>query len=92
MSQLKPKYQHDCAACQFLGQSLRRGRIYDLYICPSDIAGATVIARLGDEGPDYLSHPVNVIPYVRQHSPAFEGSPLNDAYKLAEKRGLINET
>lgn len=44
----RPAYKHDCDDCLFLGhwQGL------DLYFCPNE---PTVIARGGDEGPNYTS-------------------------------------
>ncbi len=56
----RPRYPHDCTACQFLGRfdykdsptDLRWH--YDLYYCPSGLGG-TVLARWGKEGPKYSS-------------------------------------
>ena len=45
-----PQYQHDCDECLFLG----RFKGNDLYYHPSD-NWPTVIARHGDDGPDYIS-------------------------------------
>ena len=39
----RPRYEHDCDDCVFLGQY----EIYDLYFCPGE---PTVIARTGPEG------------------------------------------
>lgn len=48
----KPRYTHDCPACQFLGHY----KEYDLYFCDNEIAVfKTVIARFGNEGPEYAS-------------------------------------
>lgn len=43
-----PKFKHDCTSCVYLGHF----EDHDLYYCPND---PTVIARFGDEGPDYGS-------------------------------------
>lgn len=43
-----PAYTHDCTHCLFLG----RWEGFDLYFCPNE---PTVLARAGDEGPDYTS-------------------------------------
>jgi len=44
------RYKHDCEKCKPLGQFLED----DLYYC--DQGGRpTVIARYGDDGPDYVS-------------------------------------
>ena len=45
---MKPKYQHDCQECEFLGHYNN----HDLYSCSN---GPTLIARYGDDGPDYKS-------------------------------------
>jgi hypothetical protein len=44
----KPRYQHDCDCCEYLGQSFN----YDLYFCGGE---PTVILRYGDEGHEYCS-------------------------------------
>ena len=46
MTELKPRYTHDCKTCVFIGQIME----YDLYICKT-----TIIARYGNEGPEYSS-------------------------------------
>lgn len=46
-----PKYKHDCARCRFLGHHDNA----DLYYCPAEISGPTVIARFSDDGPNYQS-------------------------------------
>ena len=43
---MKPRYKHDCDECTFLGPY----RGFDLYVCDW-----TVIARFGDDDPDYKS-------------------------------------
>jgi len=51
-----PRYEHDCHACTFLGRrvDLHRGEV-DLYHCYQLEELPTVIARYGDNGPDYTS-------------------------------------
>ncbi len=44
---MKPLHQHDCDECQFLGQNVERGTVYDLYYCPPQ---DTYIARHGVDG------------------------------------------
>ena len=44
-----PKFKHDSDCCQFLGTL----DDVDMYFCRED--HATVIARFGDDGPDYVS-------------------------------------
>lgn len=52
---IDPLYEHDCDNCKFLGRYRQnsQGAPYDLYFCPT--ADSTVIARYGDDGPDYVS-------------------------------------
>lgn len=54
---IKPFYKHDCEHCTFLGKwrEITNGRVYDydLYHCNSNYP--TVIARFGNDGPDYQS-------------------------------------
>lgn len=45
---MKPRFQHDCGACVFLGHYEE----HDLYYCPGE---PTVIARYSSEGPGYKS-------------------------------------
>jgi hypothetical protein len=47
----KPRYEHDCNACTFLGQY----EDYDLYFCLRGGNRPTVIYRYGDEGSQYSS-------------------------------------
>jgi hypothetical protein len=52
-----PKFKHDCKECQFLGSASDGWNNYDLYYCnptKRKYAG-TLIARFGDDGPDYCS-------------------------------------
>ena len=63
----KPRWRHNCKRCRFLGQCIGGMRFHDLYVCdnpdrPSPV-NITLIARFGDDGPDYLSaHPAYVRP------------------------------
>lgn len=51
-----PKYQHDCTKCKYLGRTIGNGKIVDLYV-----HNDTLIARYGDDGPDYYSGLVGYI-------------------------------
>ena len=54
ISESKPlvmRYIHDCDECIPIGQYGDS----DLYFCTEGGAGKTVIARYGDEGPEYTS-------------------------------------
>lgn len=49
-----PKFDHDCKSCVYLGSYFHNIH-YDLYFCGQGCAHSTVIARFGDDGPDYNS-------------------------------------
>lgn len=65
----KPLYQHDCTDCQYLGRYLKPmesihddpDAVYDLYYCPKTSGSGSVLARYGNDGPDYLSMDVRVL-------------------------------
>lgn len=73
---MKPRYQHDCSRCQYLGTihypapqyTEAKGdytvmRWADLYYCgncESD-CGGTVIARFSSRGSNYASCPISII-------------------------------
>ena len=49
-----PRFAHDCDMCRFLGTFLtHEGVDTDLYYCPN--GQATVVARFGNSGPEYIS-------------------------------------
>ena len=54
---MKPLYAHDCLACRFIGQTIGGQKIHDLYI-HSGPSEDTVVARYGNEGPEYISRPI----------------------------------
>lgn len=67
----KPNFKHDCEKCVFLGEHLFIDnftvgvnpdvvRVCDLYVCPQDDRGPTVVARFSDDGADYKSGLTNV--------------------------------
>ena len=45
-----PEYQHDCNGCTYLGQTIGRSKLVDLYQC-----GDTIIARYSNAPEDYSS-------------------------------------
>lgn len=55
----QPRFQHDCKNCHFFGQS---GDL-DLYYCARSEAdfGGSVVARYGNDAPEYHSSPVSVL-------------------------------
>lgn len=73
----RPKYEHDCTRCTFLGHST--DGYADLYHCAEPHTGPTVVARYGSLGHQYASGLV------------FAGmNPwIGEAKKLAETRGLL---
>jgi hypothetical protein len=72
---MTPKFSHDCDKCTYLGDYNEM----DLYHCDQGGVYATVIARFGNEGPDYSSGlPVaHLIP------------ELAEARRRAEEQGLL---
>ena len=57
---MQPYFTHDCTRCAFLGQTVAyQGEgppvAYDLYFCIQAGGIPTVVARYGDDGPDYTS-------------------------------------
>jgi hypothetical protein len=93
-----PRYDHDCQACEFLGQY----KEFDLYYCPQtkkeDIFGGSVIARRSSKDSDYMSgdllivlkSAVNELAYgnnvlsegKESHLPPRQGSPLHVAVSM----------
>ena len=72
----KPRFVHDCVSCAFLGYF----NGHDLYFCPKQVGGPTVIARYGTLG-KYCSG----MPFATP-----EGIPeLYEAKKRAIAKGLI---
>ena len=60
---IKPRYEHDCDECRFVGQTVSEGIFYDLYVHE---AQGTYVARYGSEGEDYstarVSFPDDILP------------------------------
>lgn len=54
---MKPLYQHDCTMCIYLKSAEVCQKVYDFYYCggSDNHLSATVIARFGNDGPDYFS-------------------------------------
>ena len=77
-----PKYQHDCVDCIFLGNYNE----YDLYYCNK--SNLTVIARFGDDSPDYLSGMIFAITGLYKNPPECE-DPLTEALKRALRNNLV---
>jgi hypothetical protein len=52
----QPKFKHDCEACEFLGIFNYDGNHCDFYLCGKGYS-RSVIARFGNDGPEYASTP-----------------------------------
>lgn len=63
----KPKFVHDCDKCRFIATI---GGL-DIYICgEGKPAGPSIIARYGDDGPQYTSMPIRSFRWLmRQNKP-----------------------
>jgi len=68
-----PRFLHNCDVCVFLGHL--EGN--DLYFCPKE---PTVLARYGDDGPEYTSG----------ISLAELDPRLAEAFRRADKKGLLD--
>jgi len=73
--QEKPLYQHHCEVCVFLGHY----RAHDLYFCPQYELRPTILARYGNDGPEYISG----IPFA-EYDPI-----MRAALERARERGLL---
>lgn len=51
-----PVFIHDCDHCTFLGHYAG----CDVYTCGIDTASGSIIARDGNDGPDYSSMPISL--------------------------------
>lgn len=69
-------FTHDCDACVFLGHA----EGCDHYICNDSL-----IARDGNDGPEYTSMPRRVVPMILLQDP---GYILGITASLAARRGL----
>ena len=52
---MKPKWEHDCPKCRYLGSMFMAHDIADWYECEG--VDRSVVARYGNEGPNYWSMP-----------------------------------
>ena len=82
------RFAHDCAACRLIAAvEPNDGRAFDLYVCDGE---GSLIARTGDDGPDYASFPLAL-------APAMEGETDSDmgrafyTYRLFRERRLIRQ-
>lgn len=99
-----PQYLHWSDCCTFLGRftpppNTRWGGSYDLYAC---VHGKTLLARCGNDGPDYDSSPPTLVlrlALLGSHNLQGEHtsgaaytahSPLVEAYRRAYEDDLID--
>jgi len=87
MSKSLPQYTHDCDACVFLGPYRAQDRKYDLWVCPSEIGGPSLIARFSSEGPDYGSMLASMLPQFNRSSP--NAALYSEIGKRAYELGII---
>ncbi len=76
-----PAFDHDCAACRFLGRFAHGGQEHDLYLCPND---ASLIARYGSEDAHNRSMGLDVGEDALSHSPLYA-----EIIRRAKAAGLI---
>ncbi len=74
IKKMKPKFDHNCDSCKYLGSDDE----HDFYHCQSTIE--TVIARYGDNPPDYISG----LLLAKNLMASQPNHPLAKAYKLAK--------
>lgn len=51
----EPSYTHDCSQCVYIGSGTYRDALHDWYKCPTTGEGWTLVARYGNEAPQYTS-------------------------------------
>lgn len=75
-------YAHDCDRCVSLGTIHMHGKAVDLYVC-AKAGWESIIARHGNEPPEYTSAPVSVVRSINpEHEPALaEGLRRADALR-----------
>lgn len=84
---MKPKFQHDCKSCKFLGTTTYEDRHYDLYCCV-DLTNPNmtdVIARFDSQGSSYISTTVSIISYSEAYA---ADHPIRKAWELAVENRL----
>lgn len=77
-----PLFVHDCDRCTRLATYtlFSDGKQYDLYIC-----NGSLIARFGNDGPDYISMPVSIYHQIGGNA----DEAIVRAYEIASLRNLI---
>ena len=86
-----PRFVHDCDGCVHLGSDGE----HDYYFCAKAEAfmGGSIIARSGDEGPDYASCTVSIIRMrldsARAAGDVIPNGPTVRGLHLAEQLGVV---
>lgn len=62
----QPLYIHDCNGCKFLGHTTCQDNTYDIYFC-KHCDGGSLIARYGNDGPEYASCMISIIYHALDH-------------------------
>lgn len=80
----QPKYQHDCASCIFLGQTIGGGRTVDLYYHRPNCGApsGTLVARNSSEGSEYTSCPAELV-RPKGHSELWAAKSLFEEAKVS---------
>lgn len=61
---MKPKFIHDCDQCKLIDQTPD----HDWYHCfPSCLGQGTLIARYGNDGPEYWSSEISIIKSIKDN-------------------------
>lgn len=88
---MTPQHKHDCNRCVFLGRYSFDGPLStgetehfesDLYVCQSQILGPSLLGRFSDDGPDYVSCPLELVErdeIARRENPSTHGPALLEA-------------
>jgi len=100
-AKLGPEFEHGCHNCLFLGRFLEwdtdAGQVnpkhYDLYLCRRQVTEHLVhvelLARYGDEGPQYLCTSFNPASYDGHLPSGF--LPMREAYSRYQKHVTTNQ-
>jgi hypothetical protein len=81
---MKPLYEHDCSACEFIRTHSEFG---DIYVCPSKLLGKTVVIRYSNEPSNNSSYSEDLL---LSHDGRFWDSK-NNKYVRSPKWDLATE-
>lgn len=89
----EPLFVHDCPNCTFLGHVTHEDTVGDAYYCDHQTSPrymGSVVWRIGDDGWEYCSFPVETVRRMRQEhldgEPGAEGSVYEDILNVWEAR------